>query len=257
MEFPLAKEMSASRVDYNHALLKKQLEMADSYLQHISHLHSCASTQSYQLKGAEQEAAKKEYEILSAELTKAEKSVIDLQVRVWAMTKPSAPCAPAPHKTWHVSDMSDYCVSGAWAQEAVSSGSYAVSFGFFGWRERLYGRKYHGGPETDASSLFRMSIGDTVFMADTKRCKLFKGIVKSAVLKGEEGLSSIRGDDPLSFRRRVEMLEATLSEPSPMRPLDEELEYQLKISWEEVEGADLADYSVAGYRVQQIRDTTL
>jgi hypothetical protein len=259
MEFPLAQAMSADRVSYNYALLKKQLEMAEEYLSHISHLESCASTQVMQLKGAEKEAAQKEYEILTEELAKAEKTVLDLTVRVRAMTKPSALRGVAPqHKTWHVSDMSDYCSSGAWALEAVSSGSYAMSFAAFGWRERLYGRKYHGGPETDASSLIRMSIGDTVFMADTKRGKVFQGIVKSKALKGEQGLHTIRGDEAISFRRRVDALETALGASSPMRPLKGELEYQIQIDWTEVPEAKLEDYAMSVWqRVKEYRDLSL
>lgn len=141
-------------------------------------------------------------------------------------------------RVWRVSDCHAHCTTGAWALEATESGTYGICVPpcekndganqvatlINGERAKISKRRY--------ANAAGISVGDTLYMGDLKRAKVFKGIITGQSVKG-----LFRSSDPSvnSFRRRVKEREDKMGKSSAtFRPLEEEIEMMWEVKWEPV-----------------------
>ena len=139
-------------------------------------------------------------------------------------------------KTWRVSDCHSYCPAGDWAQEALKSGSYGICVTpSHGTLERSSTAVQSGSGESLIVSKKRwndakdIKVGDILYMADTVRGEVLKGVVTAEAAPGPFKTLSRNS----SFRRRVgERLAANKrSLPAGSHTLLEEVELEWSVTW--------------------------
>lgn len=186
----------------------------------------------------ELEALVKSREEALSEQEKLAASIAEMKTCIEALLPPPPPPAPSG-QVWRVSDNHSHCSTGAWALEATESGHYSVCVTPTKKAKTdkaiMEVTLLDGSTATVSKRRLKdtegIKIGDTLYMGDAKRQKVYKGKVTGQSVKG-----LFRAADPSfnSMRRRVGEREAQMRKTSTaFYPLDTEIEVMWEVSWEE------------------------
>lgn len=138
-------------------------------------------------------------------------------------------------KTWRVSDCHSHCPAGDWVQEALGSGSYGICVTpSSGTLERSSTAVPSSSGTSVTVSKKRwndakdIKVGDILYMADTVRGQVLKGVVAAEVVPGP--FKTLSRDS--SFRRRVgERLAKNKRSLLDSHMLGEEVELEWTVTW--------------------------
>ena len=175
-------------------------------------------------------------EKLRADLLAAQNAVAAASAALAALSS-SANGLLAIHeaKTWRVSDCHSHCPAGDWVQEALKSGSYGICVTpSYGTLERSSTAVQSGSGESLIVSKKRwndakdIKVSDILYMADTVRGEVLKGVVTAEAAPGPFKTLSRNS----SFRRRVgERLAANKRSLLDSHNLREEVELEWSVTW--------------------------
>lgn len=187
------------------------------------------------LTEAEARVAALEAELASAraERNRAAVEVAQVMERITGLRAQLEPVTTAPARIWSVSDCHCHCPSGAWALEATESGSYGVCVSSSFTEAANVPALLVGGQRVPVSkrrldAAKDIRVGDTLYMGDKKRGKVFKGTVVGQTVKGLFAPADLSIN---SFRRRVGERETGKND---FRPLTDEVEMMWDVKWEHV-----------------------
>jgi hypothetical protein len=136
-------------------------------------------------------------------------------------------------RMWRVSDCHSHFPDGEWALEATETNTYGVAV------STSFNEAYNISVPLSTGGAIRVSkirynkakniaVGDTLYMGDEARSKVFKGVVKGQRIQGVSRPSDLTIN---SFRRRVGNRARRLVE---VRPLEQEAEMQWDVDWSPV-----------------------